>query len=121
MYVRFNLSGNYNSEDLQSLITRSRGPQLLSQDPHLFALQVWLSNRAGCHEGGRHAGDLAVLHIQVGDSRIRFSPPALDRAALNNLIRGSRTFTELADDPQQFGDEGAGPHGTGRPTPPQRS
>jgi len=41
--------------------------------------------------------------MSPGDTWIRFNPPgSFDPAALAALIRGGRTFSELADDPHRF-------------------
>ena len=44
LFIEFRSTGTHDLKDLETLMRGSRGPQHLVEDPHLFALQVWLSS-----------------------------------------------------------------------------
>lgn len=44
LFIEFRLTGTREAANLEKLIRGSRGPQHLVDDPHQFALQVWLSS-----------------------------------------------------------------------------
>ena len=55
------------------------------------------------HYLGAYSDQGEIITMSPGDTWIRFNPSgSFDPAALAALIRGSRTFSKLADDPHRF-------------------